>query len=68
MVLFFSCILFGDRFPGRASKISKFQNSQPLLHWNYAVFPLKNMQVMELHASTFPILQALLFQIFRQPF
>ena len=28
---------------------------------------LKNMQVMGLHASTFPILQALLFQTFRQP-
>ena len=27
-----SCVLFGERFPGRAGKISKFQNSQPLLH------------------------------------
>ena len=33
-----SCVLFGDRFPGRAGKISKYQNSQPSLHWNNAVF------------------------------
>ena len=36
-----SCVLFGDRLPGRAGKIPKFQNFQPLLHWNNAVFIFK---------------------------
>ena len=52
-----SCVLLGDRFPGRACMNSKFQNSQSLLHWNNAVLTFKNMQVMGLPASTFPILQ-----------
>ena len=35
-----SCVLFGDRFSGKAGKISKLF-SQPLLHWNNAVFTFK---------------------------
>ena len=60
-----SCVLFGERFPGRAGKISKFQNSRPLLYCTEIMqyLLLKNIQVMGFHASTFPILQALLSQI-----
>ena len=41
-------------------QILKIQNSQPLLHWNNAVFTFKKHAGHRLHASTFPILQALL--------
>ena len=60
--------MVGDRFPGKAGKIFKFF-LEPLLLWNNAVFTFKKHAghgtgvEMGLHASTFPILQALFSQI-----
>lgn len=63
-----SCVLFGHRFPSKAGKICKLF-FEPLVKWNNAVFTFKKHAghgtgaEMGLHASTFPILQALLSQI-----
>lgn len=51
------CVLFGDRFPGKASKIKKLF-SEPLTRWNDAAFSFKRHagvgtgQKMGLHDST----------------
>lgn len=63
-----SCVLFGDRFPGKAGKIQKLF-SEPLTYWNNATFTFKRHAghgtggEMGLHASTFPILTSLLAQM-----
>ena len=63
-----SCVLFGDRFPGKAMKIKNLF-SEPLRRWSGAAYTLKNHAghgtggEMGLHACTFPILTSLLFQM-----
>ncbi len=67
-----SCVLFADLFSGKTSKINRLF-SAPLCHWNDAVFTFKKHAghgtggemggEMGLHASTFPMLTALLAQI-----
>ena len=63
-----SCVLFGDRFPGKARKIPKLF-SQPLSRWNNAAQNLKRLAghgtggEMGLHACTFAILTSLIPQM-----
>ena len=63
-----SCVLFGDRFPGKCSKIHNLF-SQPLRRWSGAAYTLKHHAgqglggEMSLHACTFPILTSLLSQM-----
>ena len=63
-----SCVLFGDRFPGKAGKIHKLF-SEPLTYWNGAAYNFKRHAghgtggEMGLHGCTFPILTSLLTQI-----
>lgn len=63
-----SCVLFGDRFPGKAGKIQKLF-SEPLCRWSGAAFTFKRHAghgtggEMGLHACTFPILTSLLSQM-----
>ncbi len=58
-----SCVLSGDIFSGKASKINRLF-SAPLCCWNDAVFTFKKHAghgtggEMGLHASTFPMLTA----------
>jgi hypothetical protein len=60
--------LFGDRFPGKSSKIHNLF-SEPLCRWSGAAYTLKNHArqglsgEMGLHACTFPILTSLLSQM-----
>ena len=67
-----SCVLFGDRFPGKAGKISKLF-PEPLLHWNNAVFTFKKHAghgtgaEMGLHASTFPFSKLYFLKFLGQP-
>ncbi|XP_028418971.1 uncharacterized protein LOC114544578 [Dendronephthya gigantea] len=63
-----SCVLFGDRFPGKALKIKNLF-SEPLRRWSGTSYTLKNHAghgtggEMGLHACTFPILTSLLSQM-----
>ena len=63
-----SCVLFGDIFSGKAKKITRLF-SEPLCRWNDAAFTFKKHAghgtggEMGLHASTFPMLTALLAQM-----
>ncbi|XP_028406782.1 52 kDa repressor of the inhibitor of the protein kinase-like [Dendronephthya gigantea] len=63
-----SCVLFRETFSGKASKISRLF-SEPLRHWNDAAFTFKKHAghgkggEMGLHASTSPMLTAILAQI-----
>ena len=60
-----SCVLFGDRFPDKAGRISRLF-SEPLRYWNDAASTLKRhvaAKEMGLHSYTFPILTSLLSQI-----
>ena len=65
---YLSCVLFGDIFCGEATKINRLF-SEPLCRWNDAAFTLKKHAgqgtggEMGLHASTFPMLTALLAQM-----
>jgi hypothetical protein len=63
-----SCVLFGDRFPGKCSKIHNLF-SQPLPRWSGAAYTLKHHAgqglggEISLYACTFPILTSLLSQM-----
>ena len=63
-----ACVLFGDRFPGRAGKISNLF-SKPFTQWSNAAFTFKRHAghdtggKMGLHACTFPTLASLLAQM-----
>ena len=63
-----SCVLFGDRFPGKARKIQKLF-AQPFKYWNNAIFTFRRHAghgtggEIGLHACTFPILTSLLSQM-----
>ncbi|XP_046864844.1 uncharacterized protein LOC124459430 [Xenia sp. Carnegie-2017] len=59
-----SCVLFGHRFPGKASKITNLF-SKPVSRWNDAAFTFKRHDEGEvgLHAQTNPILFALRAQM-----
>ena len=63
-----SCVLFGDRFPGKASKLKNLF-SEPFCRWNDASTSFKwhaghgTGGEMGLHACTFPILTSLLSQV-----
>ena len=63
-----SCVLLGDIFCGKAKKINRLF-SEPLRRWNDAAFTFKKHAgegtggEMGLHASTFPMLTALLAQM-----
>lgn len=63
-----SCVLFGDRFPGRASKLKNLF-SEPLRRWNDAASAFRRHVghgtggEMGLHACTFPLLTNLLSQL-----
>ena len=63
-----SCVLFGDIFCSKATKINRLF-SEPLRRWNDAAFTFKKHAgqgtggEMGLHASTFPMLTALLAQM-----
>jgi hypothetical protein len=65
---YLSCVLFGDIFSGKASKITRLF-SAPLCRWNDAAFTFKKHAghgtagEMGLHASTFPMLTAVLDQM-----
>ena len=67
---YLSCVLFGDRFPGKAWKIQKLF-AQPFKYWNNAILTFKRHAghgtsvEMGLHACTFPILTSLLSQMSR---
>ncbi|CAB3995266.1 Hypothetical predicted protein [Paramuricea clavata] len=64
-----SCVLFGDRFPGKSGKAGKIQKlfSEHLTYWNNATFTFKRHAghggEMGLYAFTFPILTSLLAQM-----
>ena len=59
------CVLFGDIFSGKASKVNRLF-SEPLCHWNDVAFTFKKHAGLGtggeivLHASTFAMLTALL--------
>ncbi len=63
-----SCVLFGHRFPGKSSRITRLVSS-PFRYWNDAMSTFKRHArnntggEMGLHACTFPILTALLSQM-----
>ena len=65
---YLSCVLFGDRFPGKAGKIHKLF-SESLTYCNGAAYNFKchaghgTRGEMGLHGCTFPILTSLLTQI-----
>ncbi len=62
-----SCVIFGHRFPGKSSRITRVV-SFPFRYWNDAMSTFKRHAgnntggEMGLHACTFPILTALLSQ------
>ena len=63
-----SCVLFGDHFPRRSSRITRLV-SKPFRYWNDAMSTFKRHVgnntggEMGLHACTFPMLAALLSQM-----
>ena len=63
-----SCVLFGHRFPGKSSRITRLVSS-PFRYWNDAMSTFKRHAgnntggEMGLHACTFPILTALVSQM-----
>lgn len=63
-----ACVLFGDRFPIKASKIRKLF-SEPLCRWNDAAFTFKSHTghgtggEMGLHSSTYPFFKSFISQV-----